>query len=345
MHYNSMLFTYLAFVLEYGCNIKVMLTCTPVTYELLKWYVSGDYTGRGSIVLMSNHRTRQDWMMSWLALVRLHLCSYLVIVMKMGIRQVPILGWMVQWMSIFMNRKWTQDSRSFNDLIRFYCNVISDRTSRTVFLFYPEGTDLYDKALLKSWLFADANNLPRYHYGILLHPRTLGATNLVHTIGDDLYCIVDLTIAFLFCFFFIIKKKKGYVDYEENERGNEALFVQGRWPRRVLFHLECFTLESIVKQYKENVLPSLQQSESDIGNVFYSPLTELPPELFYQNNDPTSSSSSSSDSKQQSKDDSQMKLEMEALTDFVQRSFLLKEIRLGLWYENHQWMEDCTTKN
>jgi lysocardiolipin and lysophospholipid acyltransferase len=81
------------------------------------------------VVVISNHRTRLDWMFLWSIFARYKMLTYLKIVLKAGMRKAPIFGWIMESLGyIFLSRSskhWKRDSLYFTDSIRASCKCVT----------------------------------------------------------------------------------------------------------------------------------------------------------------------------------------------------------------------------
>lgn len=135
---NRVYFTYAAFILEYVCDIKFFVHAENAKYSF-----------DDNIFLISNHRTRIDWMFSaWLYAAYLRNYPFLLIILKEELKGVPFFGWCMQIMVyIFLSRKRENDLPHIQNCLNYYQNF--RQSNSTVFLF-PEGTDLSDSNLAKN---------------------------------------------------------------------------------------------------------------------------------------------------------------------------------------------------
>ena len=218
------------------------------------------------------------------------------------------------------------------DMIRVLSSTAVQK--RSTFLLFPEGTDLWPKAITKSNQYADKHSLRRYQY--VLHPRTLGFTSIIKEMDHNLFCINDITI--------------GYVDFEEGERCNEALLAGGRFPKSVHFYVETYTVDDIVDQFQEHYS---SKAAADSGSDYDSKTesdgdeqTEFSFGSFAENDRyiPSAYVPLKERSRQKWLKQIQTKEGVElvynALTDWTRKSFEVKEERLQDWYQNGRWIED-----
>jgi len=294
-------YCYLSFILEYLCGIKCKAFVSPSTYHFLEEYKR--CKDPGSIIISMNHRCRSDWMMIWLVLVRLELIQYLIIIARKLLRFVPFIGWVFCWVGVFLERNWSIDRSILLDMIK----VLGSRMvePRCVWLFFTEGTDLWHVAIAKSNAYADKHNLPHFKY--VLHPRTKGLVQIVHELNENLYGVLDATIA--------------YIDYAPHERFNEFYLALGRYPKAVYFYFEFVTIDDMVRHYRD-------KSVLD-GSSAFVPLSQR--QKFVRTLDGDHEGTQSEE---------QIEVLDNAIAQWLKQSFQRKEQRLTQWYEHGRWLED-----
>lgn len=210
---------YVAFLLEtvYGIDF--------VTY--------GDSMEGGASIMISNHRTRLDWMFLWPLLSRYDVLHYLRIALKADLKKLPFFGWTIQQSRYtFLNRRWEEDKAHMTCMLNVMAAFKDDPYSLLIF---PEGTDLRPAAVEKSNGFAKAAGKPEFQY--VLHPRTTGfihALEQLRLAQNKLETVYDITLA-----------------YEGSIPQNEKVIVTGQMPRRV----HC-----LVKKFKAEELPKEQEA-------------------------------------------------------------------------------------
>ena len=182
----------------------------------------GDAIAPGeSALVISNHRTRIDWMLLWSYFLRIDALHPLRIVLKHGLKKVPFFGWAMQCMNfIFLRRAWADDEAYLKRTFAYTRRVAASDPARTMVLLFPEGTDLSESSLTRANAWAKTHRpdltAPRVH---TLHPRTTGFSHFVRGLGSSIDSILDVTMA--------------YVDYTPGERPNEKSLLSGRMPREV----------------------------------------------------------------------------------------------------------------
>jgi len=196
-------FTLLCVLLEHWCGTKIVL--------------SGDSGPFERTLIISNHRTRLDWMYMWCFCLRTGLLKSLRIVSKSEMRTIPVLGWGMQsFMFLFLERKWDLDQRYLATVFPYLRSLELPSTV----LVFPEGTDLSKERLEKSHSFAREHGLPLHNY--VLYPRVKGLHFMLNELRHSLDSVLDITL--------------GYVDYAPGERPNEKSLSTGRYPKAVHFH-------------------------------------------------------------------------------------------------------------
>ena len=277
----------------------------------------------------TNHRTRVDWMMIWPALIRFEIIQFLIIVSRKLLRLVPVIGWCFCWIAVFLERSWDIDKSVLIDMIKILSSTTVE--PRSLFLFFPEGTDLWEKSIASSNKYADKNGLTHYKY--VLHPRTKGLKTIINVLNENLFAICDATI--------------GYVDYTKDERCNELFLAAGRYPKEVLFYFETFTLDDIIKQYKEKY--GVDSGDDDQKEREYTMQSYMDNDGWYEPSPyvPKNERMQFVDIMDKYHDvdteqirDTEMEIINNAIDDFIKKSFERKEIRLKEWYENGKWIED-----
>jgi 1-acyl-sn-glycerol-3-phosphate acyltransferase len=115
-----------SFLLRYSYGIRFVVTGAPLK--------------RGTNVLMSNHPTRTDWMMSWPVFESRGFIQDLHFVAKTDVRAVPVIGWcMQQCRHVFLQRRWEADEAAMTSSLQLLAGVPGESYS---LLLFPEGTGL-----------------------------------------------------------------------------------------------------------------------------------------------------------------------------------------------------------
>lgn len=186
-----------------------------------------EVVGTEDVLIVSNHRTRVDWMFLWGLAAAMGRLSGLKIVLKDALRKAPGFGWATQCFGFAFMRRRNREA----DLatLRTVATFHGGRQSLALLLF-PEGTDLSASNVLLDQAFAEKRGLTRYCQ--VLHPRTAGfvaawtaMTGDAKTRGAPAPALLDVTIA--------------YVEYTPGERPSEtSIFLKGRACREVHIAVE-----------------------------------------------------------------------------------------------------------
>lgn len=158
----------------------------------IRFVITGDaLPPHENCLIISNHRTRLDWMFLWsFAMRRLRLYNY-KIVLKSQLKKVPGAGWAMQgFRFLFLSRVWSKDSAHMHTLLSSF----SQSNYPLQLLIFPEGTDLSYSNKQKSHIYAEKSGLAKYEY--VLHPRVKGFQQCVTSL-TNVHAVYDLTIGYL----------------------------------------------------------------------------------------------------------------------------------------------------
>eukprot|EP01004_Peranema_trichophorum_P005411 NODE_4270_length_1196_cov_42.374651_g3768_i0.p1 GENE.NODE_4270_length_1196_cov_42.374651_g3768_i0~~NODE_4270_length_1196_cov_42.374651_g3768_i0.p1 ORF type:complete len:374 (+),score=32.26 NODE_4270_length_1196_cov_42.374651_g3768_i0:143-1123(+) len=199
----------------------------------IKIFVGGDKITPGEkALIISNHRTRIDWMLLWCLFSRASWLSSLKIVLKRQLKSAPGFGWAMQFfLFVFLHRKWEDDKEYMEKVLKtsaYYKKNVS-------LLIFPEGTDLSNSNLEKSREYAQKEGLCVFNH--VLHPRSKGFIHCLETLSTNIDAVYDITI--------------GYVDYVKGERPSEKSLYKGRWPPEIHFYCKRYELSKLPKGHKE----------------------------------------------------------------------------------------------
>ena len=211
------------------------------------------------VVILSNHRTRVDWMYAgWLYGYIIGVNPDQRVILKDALRSVPIYGWCMQiMMYIFLTRK-KENNTDIPHISNMITYLNKSSTSKPSLLLFPEGTDLSKSNIEKNNEYARKNNLQETHQ--ILYPKPGGLLTCLNSLSDQNTVIHDVTIA--------------YKDYHQGKRTSEVSILNGEFPREI--HLN-------VKRYSKSDLPT---SEKDIKKWLTDKFLEKEEILrnFYENN-------------------------------------------------------------
>jgi len=183
-------------------------------------------------LMVLNHPTRMDWNFVWSAIFHASNYHNTKIVLKEPLRRVPGMGWiMAMSRFIFLQRRWSEDSCTFDRMMQYYNETREADGARQILLF-PEGTNMAPSARQKSDLYAVENNVAKYKH--LLHPRTSGFVHLAYGLREKnlLSSVYDLTIA-----------------YPDIVPTSEMDLVRGKIPRRVHVHVARYPVQQVPSTY------------------------------------------------------------------------------------------------
>ncbi len=187
-----------------------------------------------SVILMSNHRTRVDWMfVGWCYCYFTNLNMRLKIILKKTLKLIPFFGWAMQCLLfIFLSRNRENDLPHIaNSLL--YLLTSSYTEVAPCILYFPEGTDLSESNKKKSNEFAESKNLPPLKY--VLYPKTAGFSVIANTLSryytakqlPKELVIHDMTI--------------GYKDFS-SRRTSEFSILKGEFPSEIHIKVDRIVL-------------------------------------------------------------------------------------------------------
>jgi len=211
------------------------------------------------VVILSNHRTRVDWMYAgWVYGYMIGVNPDQRVILKDALRSVPIYGWCMQiMMYIFLTRK-KENNTDIPHISNMITYLIKSSPKKPSLLLFPEGTDLSNSNIDKNNDYARKNNLKETYH--VLYPKPGGLMTCLNSLPDQNTVIHDVTIA--------------YKDYHPGKRTSEMSIMNGEFPREI--HLN-------VKRYTKNQLPP---SEKEIKKWLTDKFLEKEEILqnFYDNN-------------------------------------------------------------
>jgi len=212
-------------LLRYGLGVQIFIH-TPLEKTLACMAPGGV-----DVLVISNHRSRVDWMFLWGLAAAMGRLGGFKIVLKDSLRKVPGVGWATQCLGFaFMRRNDREaDLATLQSTVKVHGDIGAACGHPLLVLLFPEGTDLSENNVAKAHDYADKHGLPRHDF--VLHPKTAGLVATWEALKRAAKAregsppvLLDVTL--------------GYVDYQPGERPNEfALFLQGRCCREV--HIFC----------------------------------------------------------------------------------------------------------
>jgi len=191
----------------------------------VRFVVTGDKLQKESAILISNHRTRLDWMLLWAVGARAGTLSMLKIVLKAGLKKAPCFGFVMQTLGfLFLERDWTKDELHMQNM----CEAHSER--ETQLLLFPEGTDLSPSNLEKSQAFSKKAGLPVMQH--VLVPRSKGFVCCLEKLrGGSCKALYDITLGF-----------------PDTVPQSENTIFNATWPKEIHVHVQRHALDLVPTQ-------------------------------------------------------------------------------------------------
>ncbi len=219
-----------AWLLERVGGVKIILTGDTL--------LPGD-----RVLILSNHRTRIDWMFLWCWAARLDLLSSYRVILKSSLRSFPWWGWGMSLCLFPFIRRGSKHRDADLARIERICRYLSQLGVANSLILFPEGTDLSLSNQERDREYAIAKKLPIYQH--VLHPRSGAFIASLNAMRPQLDAVVDLTI--------------GYVDYTPGERPSEISLLKGRLPREIHIYM---------KRWDIKTMPLLQENKSGGAEEF-----------------------------------------------------------------------------
>lgn len=213
---SAIYFSYASALLHHLCGINI--------YIYSKY--SEIFSDKG-IFIISNHRTRIDWMFAgWAYGTSVGIIPDLVLVLKESLRSVPIFGWAMQLMLyIFLSRKRDADLPHISRLLSYLLQC----GPKPSLLLFPEGTDLSESNIAKSNSYAKDKGLPECHQ--VLYPHPAGFICCLNALRGQGMVLHDVTVA--------------YKDHTPGKRTSEFDMAAGRFPKEVHICVNRYLVDSM----------------------------------------------------------------------------------------------------
>lgn len=213
---SAIYFSYASALLHYLCGIRI---CIYSKYPEI-------FTDRG-IFIISNHRTRIDWMFAgWAYGTLVGIIPDLVLVLKDSLRSIPIFGWAMQLMLyIFVSRKRDADLPRISRLLSYLLQC----GPKPSILLFPEGTDLSDSNVEKSNSYAKSKGLSEFRQ--VLYPHPSGFICCMSALRGQGMILHDMTVAFK--------------DFTPGRRTSEVDMATGRFPKEVLICVDRYPIDDL----------------------------------------------------------------------------------------------------
>jgi lysocardiolipin and lysophospholipid acyltransferase len=198
--------------------------------------VSGDLPREGerSTIVICNHHCRLDWMFFWCLSARAGWLTSLTIMLKAGLKKVPLFGWACQaFHFIFLQRNKREADLGIIDEVLRYLVAIG---SPTTVLCFPEGTDLAPECVARCHEYAAKKGLPKLKH--TMYPRTAGFISTVRALGANLDAIYDVTVSYT--------NHPAVVTSPDPRPSEWRMFIKGYWPSAVHFHVARITTAQLL---------------------------------------------------------------------------------------------------
>jgi hypothetical protein len=141
--------------------------------------------------MMANHQLYTDWLYLWWIAYTNKMHGHVYIVLKESLRQLPILGWGMQFYNfIFLSRKWETDQAR----LAHQLGNLHDSQDPMWLLIFPEGTNLSAFTREKSAAWAAKNGMPDMQHQLL--PRSTGLRFCLRQLAASTNWLYDCTIAY-----------------------------------------------------------------------------------------------------------------------------------------------------
>lgn len=219
-YFHGIFAAYIAQLITHVCGIKIHLYANDP--QILK--------EKSNCLIISNHRTRIDWMFSYYYYgVLINMGSCIRIIVKDMLKSLPIYGWAMQHaLYIFLQRN--RD----NDIPHIYntMSYLLKTSEKMALLLFPEGTDLSESNIRKSNTYAAKHNLPEYKY--VLHPKSTGFFVSLQAMRHHEGSVHDITVAFK--------------DKIDGERPGEKALMLGQFPTEIHIVAERFEFNQIPEE-------------------------------------------------------------------------------------------------
>jgi len=205
----------------------------------VRFVFTGDKLQAEPALLMSNHRTRLDWMLLWSLFARAGTLHMLRIVLKASLKKAPAFGFVMQTLGfLFLQRDWAKDEPHMIGMLDTY--AAGDPTQLLIF---PEGTDLSESNLKKSHEHAEKFGLPKYQH--VLHPRTKGFALCHRHLKDSIKAVYDVTLGF-----------------PDSVPQNEKVILEATWPKEVHVHVRRVPIAEVPSDIEAWVAQRFKDKEA-----------------------------------------------------------------------------------
>uniref|UniRef100_A0A6B2L9T6 Phospholipid/glycerol acyltransferase domain-containing protein n=1 Tax=Arcella intermedia TaxID=1963864 RepID=A0A6B2L9T6_9EUKA len=190
-----------------------------------KVVIEGDTLKKGEkVLIISNHRTRLDWMFLWGFFLREGRLRNLKIVLKQALKKYIPFGWPMQSANfIFLARDFEKDKSYIITALKY----LGDLSYPCQLLLFPEGTDKTPTTTKRSDEFAKKENLKPLEYCI--QPRITGFVFFLNLLKQFnlVDAVYDLTIG-----------------YQDTIPQNESAILSG-FPKECHVHVKRYDISEL----------------------------------------------------------------------------------------------------
>lgn len=246
-----------AFLLEHVGGVKIVVFGDPLlimTPTPTQAQTDGEKKERALVI--SNHRTRIDWMFLWCLYARIGQLNAYRVILKHELKEFPWWGWGMSLSLFAFIRRGSKYKDTALERVAQICDYFLQLDLPNLLLIFPEGTDLSESNQKRDKEFARQKGLPPYNH--VLHPRS-GAFKA--SFGGHLDVVYDLTMS--------------YVDFVPGERPSELSLLRGRLPREVHIHVKRHEVEQepllrqgTLESLEEFLRNSFDEKEKMLADVY-----------------------------------------------------------------------------
>ena len=142
-------------------------------------------------IVVANHQYEGDWWLMLMVARFLGLQGNVKIIVREGLRHIPLLGWLLQLVEYpFISSSWSHSRTALLQLLRSFA---ADNFPVLLFQF-PEGDRIDARVRQQSITFAQKERRPQLLHVLL--PRTTGFNSCIEGLRTSHPVVYDMTIAF-----------------------------------------------------------------------------------------------------------------------------------------------------
>ncbi|OQR98132.1 1-acyl-sn-glycerol-3-phosphate acyltransferase [Achlya hypogyna] len=233
------------------------------------------------MIILANHQVDADWWYLW-QMARLQgAAGNVKITLKGELKQVPIIGWGMQFFEfLFLKRSIEHDRLHVQGIPSFICILELKRPAEEYMqsflqdkfpfwmIIFPEGTTIHSEYVAKSRAFAAKTNRPTFEH--LLLPRSTGLQIMMDAFStDDVKPdIFDLTMAYPSYSGEVPTYAMGYGRNVDTEIPSMKSLVAGAGPSDVHIHSEKFSFDHVKQLGVERFLDRQWETKDKLLQEF-----------------------------------------------------------------------------